>query len=92
MLVGEIGNEFINQGPEMTDITIPNLEKLHRIFREHGPSNPILLTFNCFQCENSFELELHRTGSGFGINGGMLFVTKDDQLLGKCMHCYKQTD
>jgi hypothetical protein len=76
----------------MTNDKLPTLEKLDDFYNEHGNSNPVLLPFNCIQCGRRFELELHRTSQGFGINGGILLVTSDDQLLGRCVDCHKQTD
>jgi hypothetical protein len=73
----------------MTNKKLPSLEKLDDIYDEHGNSNPVFLTFKCCQCNHRFVLELHRTTQGFGINGGILLVTGDDQLLGKCLDCHK---
>jgi len=75
----------------MTDISFPTLERLFRFYTEHGAANPVLFELNCSHCGNYFELELHRTSHGFGINGGILLVSKDDQLIGICMDCHKKT-
>ena len=92
MLVGEICSASENRRSDMTDISFPTLERLSLLYKKHGASNPVLLKLNCSQCGNNFEAELHSTSRGFGINGGILLVTKDDQLTGKCLDCYKQTD
>ena len=92
MLVGTIGYKFGNEGPEIADIKFPTLEKLTRLYKEHGASNPVCFTSNCIQCGDRVELELHETSQGFGINGGFLFVTEDDHLLSKCVNCHKQLD
>ena len=72
----------------MTDVTFASLERLFQIYTENGAANPVRLGLDCSQCGNNFELEIHRTSRGFGINGGVLLVKNNDQLLGACMSCH----
>ena len=83
MIFGISGNMDGTRQLDMTEITYPSLERLFQLYIEHEAANPVRLNFNCIQCGQHFELELHRTSRGFGINGGVLLVNSEGQLLGE---------
>ena len=67
------------------------LKEIERLFIKYGQPNPLTMQFKCSDCGTDVELEFHKTAHGYGMNGGVLFINSDDQLLIKCLDCHKST-
>jgi hypothetical protein len=75
----------------MTIKDLITLEKLHLLYDKADISKLVVVNSHCSQCGIHLQVELHRTSEGFGMNRGVLFATRDGQLLAKCMKCYQYT-
>jgi hypothetical protein len=64
------------------------LKKLNQFYENHNKTAPMIFNGVCSECGTSVYVEIHQTSSGYGINGGSIFMT-DDRLSVKCLHCSK---
>jgi hypothetical protein len=76
----------------MTIKDLITLEKFHLLYEKAGKAGPLIINTRCSQCGLQLEVEIYRTSEGFGMNQGVLYATRDGQLIAKCKKCYPGTD
>lgn len=66
-----------------------SLDMLRKIFEEHAQENPVIMKRNCSECGCAIEIEIHKTSSGFGLQGGIL-LERNQQIVADCLKCYEK--
>jgi len=73
----------------MTNQDCLTLKKLDQLYEKQKTSIPLVLNAYCCECGVVVRVEIHKTLDGYGMNGGFVFATDDDQLMARCIHCHQ---
>ncbi len=68
------------------------VESLHRMFKQHIYTNKCSYSGRCDNCGCNVNVEITKTGRGYGLQGGVLYESNIHSFLILCMHCYEKTD
>jgi hypothetical protein len=68
----------------------PLSKKLKKLFDDKPGESEIILIERCSDCGGLTIIEIKHTSRGFGLMGGDLFMSSNDELIAKCLNCYEK--
>ena len=66
------------------------IEILRKMFEDNPEKSTIVLKEKCSDCGCDTTIEITPTSSGFGLMGGFLFKSSEDEYTAKCAACYEK--
>ena len=66
------------------------IEILRKMFEDNPEKSTIVLKEKCSDCGQEIIIEITPTSSGFGLMGGVLFMSSNDKYTFKCSTCYEK--
>ena len=66
-----------------------SVNDLKNLFVFYEKSEPLFVTTDCYTCGRKTTIEIHKTSDGFGLLGGVLDKSVNQQYIAKCAECYK---
>lgn len=74
---------------EKTMATLINEDTLNRMFNDNLAKKHHKQTGWCYYCGSDVTIKIEKTSSGYGFQGGVLYVEAPEQFLIACEHCFK---
>jgi len=68
----------------------PLQKRLKKIFEADSEKSTIVLREKCSDCGCDTIIEIIPTSRGYGLQGGALFMSSDDEFIAKCLNCYEK--
>lgn len=65
------------------------VEILRKMFEANPEKSKIVLKEKCSDCGCDTTIEITPTSGGFGLMGGALIKSSNDEYIAKCPTCYK---
>ena len=66
------------------------IEILRKMFEDHPDKSTIVLKEKCSDCGCNTTIEITSISGGFGLVGGALFDSSNDEFIAKCLTCYEK--
>ena len=66
------------------------IDILRKMFEDNPEKSTIVLKEKCSDCGQEIIIEITPTSSGFGLMGGVLFNSSNDEYIAKCPTCYEK--
>ena len=66
------------------------IEVLTRMFEANSEKSTIILNDKCSECGRKTIIEITPTSGGYGLMGGALFMSSNDEYIAKCLNCYEK--
>ena len=63
---------------------------LKKLFEDKPGKSEIILIERCSDCGGLTIIEITQTSRGYGLQGGALFMSSNDEFLAKCLACYEK--
>ena len=67
----------------------PLQKRLGKLFKNNPEKSTIVLKEKCSDCGCGTIIEITPTSSGFGVQGGVLYMSSHDNFIIKCPTCMK---
>jgi len=64
------------------------IEVLTRLFEANSEKSTIILNDKCSECGRKTIIEITPTSGGYGLMGGVLFMSSKDKHIFKCSACF----
>ena len=68
----------------------PLLKKLNELFGANHEKSTIVLNDKCSDCGRETTIVVTPTSAGYGLQGGVLFMSSTDKYIAKCLACYEK--
>ena len=66
------------------------LNGLKKLFKDNPEKSTIVLKEKCSDCGGLTIIEITQTSRGYGLQGGALYMSSNDEFLAKCLACYEK--
>lgn len=63
---------------------------LKKLFDDKPEKSEIILIERCSDCGGLTIIEIKHTSRGYGLMGGVLFESSNDEFIVKCLACYEK--
>jgi hypothetical protein len=68
----------------------PLQKRLKKLFKDNPEKSTIVLKEKCSDCGGLTIIEITDTSKGYGLQGGALFTSSNDEFIARCLNCYEK--